>query len=555
MPTRTGPSLASVPELLEFIGHHLTLPDLARCTLTCQLWHQALSPLLWQTFDDSLYGWPRIMSALYSEAATGQRDKAWLDALFSRYGHHIRTLRIRWHSTVLAASACGRCTQLISLQSFNFRESLTAGQGKCLDSIRLDMSLSYLYAPRSFDPLDKILSGLLNLVELSNTLYPMDVNLILQQLPSLRSINGAFKLDTSSISFNNIRYFEATMPLNPLTFRQCLVKFPNLDCLCLERLLPLPHPTTHNQQQQQQIVVQDNYHSISYQLQELRFTKSDYSPTLETLQQVLFWLPHLRHITLTTLYKSTADMLVAYCKELESFRLLEDKGFYHATSSFDASLVLLQGCPKLKVLDAVQHQIRAETLLASPPWVCDRLETLRCLIVGVSRLLPQDMKILNDLFVLRSSKNVFLTKQDRNALQMSRNTMGQQQQVLERLASLTHLKVLELAFKQPRDHLRRYGDKNPYVGYFTDTLELTLDSGLGKLAALKDLEMFGFEGCNHLIDRSELDWMIKSWPRLRAMSGLRQNGLLTSSFEMRKADLRSYMRQIRSDIQQHGGGG
>jgi hypothetical protein len=524
------------------------------------------------------------MSALYSEAATGQRDKAWLDALFSRYGHHIRTLRIRWHSTVLAASACGRCTQLISLQSFNFRESLTAGQGKCLDvttiaiptivedaigsqlsrswisengkkgdlvtaklfwtllhlnsstlqSIRLDMSLSYLYAPRSFDPLDKILSGLLNLVELSNTLYPMDVNLILQQLPSLRSINGAFKLDTSSISFNNIRYFEATMPLNPLTFRQCLAKFPNLDCLCLERLLPLPHPTTHNQQQQQQIVVQDNYHSISYQLQELRFTKSDYSPTLETLQQVLFWLPHLRHITLTTLYKSTADMLVAYCKELESFRLLEDKGFYHATSSFDASLVLLQGCPKLKVLDAVQHQIRAETLLASPPWVCDRLETLRCLIVGVSRLLPQDMKILNDLFVLRSSKNVFLTKQDRNALQMSRNTMGQQ---------------------QPRDHLRRYGDKNPYVGYFTDTLELTLDSGLGKLAALKDLEMFGFEGCNHLIDRSELDWMIKSWPRLRAMSGLRQNGLLTSSFEMRKADLRSYMRQIRSDIQQHGGGG
>lgn len=86
--------------------------------------------MLWQTFDDSLYDWPRIMLALHSEAATGRQDKAWLDALFSKYGHHIRTLRIRWHSTVLAASDCGRCTQLASLQLTDFRERLTAGDKK-----------------------------------------------------------------------------------------------------------------------------------------------------------------------------------------------------------------------------------------------------------------------------------------------------------------------------------------------------------------------------------------------------------------------------------------
>ncbi|KAG0298918.1 hypothetical protein BGZ96_004225 [Linnemannia gamsii] len=243
-------------------------------------------------------------------------------------------------------------------------------------------------------------------------------------------------------------------------------------------------------------------------------------------------------------------MLVIYCKGLESFRQLEDKKPYHTPVTTDAILILLQGCPKLIVLDTPQHQIRAETLLASPPWASSRLETLRCMIVGVSRLSPDDIKILIELSVVGSSKNVFLTKQVRNALKTGRETMGQQQQVFKRLASLTHLKVLELAYRRPRDFRRESGQN---IDHFTDTLELTLDSGLGQLAALKNLEMFGFEGCYHLIDRPELDWMVKSWPRLRVMCGLQQNDELTSGFEMRKRDMRSYMQQIRPDIQQHGG--
>ncbi|KAF9540895.1 hypothetical protein EC957_003642 [Mortierella hygrophila] len=601
MPQGIGPSLASVPELLELIGRHLDLPDLARCSLTCRLWHHTLSPLLWETFDDSLYNWPRIMLALYSETDTGRRQKAWVDALFSKYGHHIRTLRVRRYYTVLVASECGGCTRLVSLQSFDFAEGLTAvskksGSGWCLEStkaviptivenaigvqssrdwrskaakdrdmttarrfwmllylnsstlrsVRLDKSLGNLCTLPSFDLLDKILSGLQNLETLSNTMYPMDADVVLQQIPSLRSITGCPKRDTSSVAFNNVRFFDVSTGMDPSTFRHYLTKFPNLNCLCLERIVE--SLSTHPQQQQP-IAVQDN--NVSFQLSEIRFTLDD--STDNPTRLVFSYLPHLRHITLKRLRGYIAHIIVTYCRELETFRQLENEDVFLTGPTTDTALILLQGCPKLKVLDVYQSQVRAESLLASPPWVCEKLETLRCMITGVSRLSTQDMKTLNDLSVSGSSRNVFLTKQDRNALKTGRETMGQQQRILERLANLTHLKVLELASKRPKDNRLRPDEDHLYVDHFSDTLELTLASGLGQLAALKGLEMFGFEGCNHEIDRPELDWIVKSWPRLRAMRGLRQTGVLTSRFEMRKTELRAYMQQLRPDIQQQGG--
>lgn len=396
--------------------------------------------------------------------------------------------------------------------------------------------------------MDKILSGLQNLEELSNTMYPMDIDVILQQIPRLRSITGYPKRDTSSAVFNNVRFFDASMKMDLSTFRHYLAKFPNLDCLCLEGLIP--SPSTHHQQQQP-IAIQDNINSVSFQISEIRITLDGLHDHLTRI--VFSWLPHLRHITLKRLYESIAHTIATYCKELETFRQLENEDDDYANRlSTDTALVLLQRCPKLKVLDLYQSRIRAESLLASPPWVCEKLETLRCVITGVSRLSAPDMKILNDLYVSGSSKNIFLTKQDRNALKISWETMGQQQRILERLAKLTHLKVLELASKRPNNNRLRPEEKHLCVDYFSDTLELTLASGLGQLAALKDLEMFGFEGCDHEIYKPELDWMVKSWPRLRAMRGLQPNGVLTSNLEMRKTKLRSYMQQIRPDIQQQG---
>jgi hypothetical protein len=43
-----------------------------------------------------------------------------------------------------------------------------------------------------------------------------------------------------------------------------------------------------------------------------------------------------------------------------------------------------------------------------------------------------------------------------------------------------------------------------------DTLELSLESGLGLLEALANLETIGFEGVDHRIGKLELEWMAKS---------------------------------------------
>lgn len=43
-------------------------------------------------------------------------------------------------------------------------------------------------------------------------------------------------------------------------------------------------------------------------------------------------------------------------------------------------------------------------------------------------------------------------------------------------------------------------------------MELSLSSGLGRLATLKRIEVLGFEILNHRIGKAELDWMTSTWP-------------------------------------------
>lgn len=51
-------------------------------------------------------------------------------------------------------------------------------------------------------------------------------------------------------------------------------------------------------------------------------------------------------------------------------------------------------------------------------------------------------------------------------------------------------------------------------------LEMTLASGLGQLAALKDLRVLSVLGMNHRISDTELEWMDAYWPRLERVEGL-----------------------------------
>ncbi|KAK3835687.1 MAG: hypothetical protein J3R72DRAFT_451076 [Linnemannia gamsii] len=601
-----GPSLHSIPELLEIIGYHLTIPQLARCTGTCRLWHQTLMPLLWETFDDSRFRWPKILSALNSVAVLGRLDKHWLDGLFLKYGHHIKTLRVQRHETVLAATECGKCLQLVSLQALELKNAAATwetqgwevetmaipsivenaigptvrpyttviSQNTDLKTVRLFWTLVYhnsstlrsLHLDRSFKKLcslnsdrllDTILGRLRNLVELSNILYPVKLDLLLQQLPYLQSIRGSFVDDKSITPFTNLRILDSMSPLDPPTVRLYLQKFPNLDSLTLAQLEQAPAPQMisyllHQQQQQQQAVtanVQKN--NTSFPLKQFHYRYPRGLLHKDCAKNVLTWFPYLTHITLNVLTPETAQHLAKHCTLLESFRQILDEDIFNPSYITDTVIKLLGACPNLKVLDTIQHRITAQALLCNPPWVCHGLETFRCQIVGVSRLSASDAKALHDLISPVSSANVFLTTQQRIFLRVDRETTRQQQKILERFSRLTCLKVLEVSFKKNIGRSTQEGFI--YVDYNPDTLELTLDSGLGQLASLKDLEMFGFEGCCHDIGLTELQWMIDSWPRLKSMRGLRRNGLATSPFEVKKTNLRDYIQHWRPDIQQQGG--
>lgn len=69
------------------------------------------------------------------------------------------------------------------------------------------------------------------------------------------------------------------------------------------------------------------------------------------------------------------------------------------------------------------------------------------------------------------------------------------------------------------------------------------------IGPLKKLEVFGFDGVNPRIGNPELEWMAKSWPRLKVMRGLHASAdlRLARLFSPRDA-LREYIQPLRLDV-------
>ncbi|KAG0277774.1 hypothetical protein BGZ95_005358 [Linnemannia exigua] len=84
-----------------------------------------------------------------------------------------------------------------------------------------------------------------------------------------------------------------------------------------------------------------------------------------------------------------------------------------------------------------------------------------------------------------------------------------------------------------------------YEGPVLDTLELSLESGLERLSALKELEVFGFEWVNHGIGKREC-W--SGWLRLRVMWGLGKDRFRQMEYDSYKGELREYFQALRPDV-------
>ncbi|KAG0028730.1 hypothetical protein BGZ81_004458 [Podila clonocystis] len=85
-------------------------------------------------------------------------------------------------------------------------------------------------------------------------------------------------------------------------------------------------------------------------------------------------------------------------------------------------------------------------------------------------------------------------------------------QVYRRLARLTLLEELWLGHSPEHE--------DPEEPYQTDCLQLTLESGLEILGGLKNLRGINIVHMEHSIGLIEVQWMIKSWPKLMSIYGL-----------------------------------
>lgn len=95
-----------------------------------------------------------------------------------------------------------------------------------------------------------------------------------------------------------------------------------------------------------------------------------------------------------------------------------------------------------------------------------------------------------------------------------RESRALQRQVYARLATQKQLQELHL-------HQKLYSTA-AQSHHQWDSLEMTLESGLGDLAGLKDMKALGVQGIDHRICKAELEWMRTHWTRLDWIWGLFQ---------------------------------
>ncbi|KAG0282888.1 hypothetical protein BGZ96_012740 [Linnemannia gamsii] len=76
---------------------------------------------------------------------------------------------------------------------------------------------------------------------------------------------------------------------------------------------------------------------------------------------------------------------------------------------------------------------------------------------------------------------------------------------------------------------------------------------LDRLWTLTRLEVFGFEGADFQLVKPGLEWMATNWLQLRVLRGLQKDDqLLQIEPDLNKAELRRYMRALKSGVMHQG---
>ncbi|KAF9145986.1 hypothetical protein BGX30_005455 [Mortierella sp. GBA39] len=604
MPTRAF----YLPELLDLIGNDLNTRDLLSCVQVCRVWNLHFMPTLWATIDDKLYSWPKILWRFSPLAPGFLHGDSWLNNVFTKHGRHIRHLTAGWAATITSISDAGTVTGLESLsvvQPSGFSsESVFSVRGttslwippllqdflppttrKCKDrnlsawdfvqsfwslvihnsslkSIELAQECELDDFPIPVPSLLKALATLRNLTKLVNNMAAIDLQMVLERLPTLSFYSGPigwidYRLTTTDLELTTVFPHLRTLQLFTMLRRpQCEQPFlqhttalnllrhlSNLDRLSFDGIRNFVHPPLGFTAAGNGMLLDSRttINNSSSSVQDFHFVRagrvSSSSMRDFIALDILPRMPRLTRLTLQTLTQAAGKALAKYCSQLEWLQLRTTK---YDSMDQDSITPLLHHCSRLRHLDAIWHTVEANSLVKKSV-VCRGMEVFRCKITGIGEEEEEEEEEEDHDNELEdgpwenppeddNSDDQEDEDEETTATRRQGRLLDHLQHIYDELGRWTELRVLELGVdnvdwydimgSDPGRHLvdgRIYYD---YFGPTPNTLPLSLESGLDRLRTLKKMEVIGFEGVDHRINTGELAWMAENWPKLQVMHGL-----------------------------------
>ncbi|KAK3840289.1 MAG: hypothetical protein JOS17DRAFT_726653 [Linnemannia elongata] len=425
------------------------------------------------------------------------------------------------------------------------------------------------------------LGKLSRLTELEFNDVAADLNRVLEAAPQLEVLRapGRFQLTSHdgqllhrTFTGGSLREVELFHETGTRCVFSLLRHLPNLETLLLSGGFDQESFENDHAAAEEAKAVMENMPSLS--LRRLRLRRSGFMDH-RILKAILPWVPELREFACENLQFRTSQILVKHCRHLEVVRELDtfgtDEAPRAAPRSHNAVVPLLTGCPSLRVLDTAEHRIIGDNFVDCD-LVCLGLETFRCQINGMFWLDELNGALLQR--VVREDTDgpdgggaPELSAEEKAMLHEIYNNQERHRKSYKQLSRMTKLQVLELGqeWRSITGHYEtgtdgyddEYGDvfDEPDDGYYAlyeppivGTLGLTLASGFDQLSTLNDLEVFGFEGVDHRMDKVELDWMAVNWPKLKIMRGIHVDIFPRVKPDAKRKELREYMQMLRPDV-------
>ncbi|KAF9910535.1 hypothetical protein EC991_006353 [Linnemannia zychae] len=407
-----------------------------------------------------------------------------------------------------------------------------------------------------------------NLTTLENPYYPLEYNTLLTRVPSLRNYSWrSVPPLMPAVTFNptgliwNLESLTITESIPLIELYQVLRSIPDLSKLKLFCVHGRIDGTVLSS------IKEDPKALFTQEFRLKSLTVDAGSKNVfqdpEIAGNILQQLPELKELCFIILHSDLATATAQFCPQLECARQSYDGA---SLAKFDftndsrrpqnelilnSQAPLFQSCRYLRIFDAIQHSFDAEHISESV-WVCEGLEVFRCQIVGLSRLDQNEHSIMSYITESGLLEAECSTK-EQSVLAKARTCKRLHEAVYDQLARFTKLKILDLGYeyRSTWSYITRYttagNEYRDYGGLIKDTLQLSLASGLDRLATLENLQVFGFEGVDHEMDLFELEWIAIHWPRLRIMRGLHKDRPYVKPDRFRQT-LRRTMQSLRPDI-------